>query len=195
MSNTQIPPQAYPLQWPEGWPRVEKFARESWKPSRDLSKCLSELRREISLMGGTDLVLSSSVTLGAERPADPGVVAYFMWQKQQMAIPCDRWDSVAGNVRAITLTVEAMRGLERWGAKHMIHAMFNGFKRLSEKASGVSWWEVLGVSHKADAAEIKRAYVERAKVCHPDKGGSESKMIELNEAYSAALNQNGRAAA
>ena len=187
---------AFPLCWPDGWPRTEVVRRESAPFKAELGRALAGLRDQVRLMGGKDLLLSSNCALGDERPRDCGVVAYFKWQETAMAIPCDRWNRVADNVRAIALTIEAMRGMERWGAKHMIKAMFTGFKRLPERASGVPWWELLGVRHDAPMDKIKLAYRERAKEFHPDRGGDAGAMARLNEAFSLATEHaeaNGRA--
>lgn len=177
-------PTAYPLQWPQGWPR--EGAKENGRFRSTLSAALSSLRKEIDMLGGKSMVLSSNVTLGAERPKDPGVVAYFTLRDQSIAIPCDRWNRVEDNVKAIALTVEAMRGMERWGAKHMITAMFNGFAALPER-TGPSCWEILGISPNASVEKIMQAWRDRAQVAHPDKGGTHDAMSALNDAKDIAI--------
>jgi hypothetical protein len=151
-------------------------------------------------MGGRNLVLSSNATLGNARPKEVGVCAYFEWcaepnkhpqQYISMAIPCDRWDSLEGNVQAIALTVEAMRGMERWGAKHMIKAMFSGFKMLPS-ANGKPWWEVLGVSQHALTEEIKAVYRSLCKTHHPDTGGKAEDFRRITDAYETALAARGQ---
>lgn len=183
---------AFPLQWPAGWPRTEPGRREHSKFKQDVNSALRFLKREVQLLGATNLVLSSNYTLGVDAPKDPGVVAYFVYNKSPVAIPCDRWLKLCDNIYAIALTIEAMRGMERWGAKHMIEAMFTGFKRLEAKTGGISWWEVLGVPSTATASQITEAYRDKARICHPDKGGSHEAMTNLNAAYEMALSQNGR---
>lgn len=183
---------AYPLQWPAGWPKTESHRRENSAFKQTLPGALANLKRQVQLLGGKALVLSSNYTLGAENPAESGVVAYFNYSGSDVAIPCDRWRRIQDNVHAIALTIEAMRGMERWGAKHMIQAMFTGFKRLEAKTGGLSWWDALGVMPTANADQIKTAYREKAKHCHPDHGGSSEAMAALNNAYEVALNQNGR---
>lgn len=44
-------------------------------------------------------------------------------------------------------------------------------------------YETLGVPKTADAATIRRAHRQRAKQHHPDAGGNEAAMREVNEAY------------
>lgn len=180
---------AYPLHWPLGWPKTQNRQQARFKTT--LEGALRNLKREIELMSGEKLVLSSNYTLGAVNPKEPGVVAYFTWVEEkypqrketEIAIPCDRWNRIEDNVQAIALTVEAMRGMERWGAKHMIKAMFTGFKALP---NGEDWRRVLGVSEGCTAAVIKAAYNDLAKKHHPDKGGNHDDFVRIQRAYETA---------
>lgn len=178
---------AYPLQWPPGWPKTVN--REDSRFKQTLAGALAMLKIECTRLGGKSLILSSNYTLGNERPQESGVVAYFLLENKNIAIPCDRWLKVEDNVYAIALTIEAMRGMERWGAKHMITAMFSGFKALPEKAGGENPFEVLGLdpklSHSPDI--ITAAYKRRALTEHPDKGGSEERWHRLREAHDLAM--------
>ena len=45
------------------------------------------------------------------------------------------------------------------------------------------YYAILGVSTQATASAIKQAYRTRARVAHPDHGGSHEAMLEINEAY------------
>lgn len=181
---------AYPLQWPKNFPRTEKAKRESGSRfKQSLSSALASLQNEVRLLGGKNMVLSSNYTLGNEKPVECGVVAYFAYGERQVAIPCDRWLTIEANVRAIALTVEAMRKMEQWGAKSMITAMFSGLMALNER-TGPSHWDVLGLSPEPQPTEqqIMAAYRELAKKAHPDKeGGSHDKFAELNNAKDIAL--------
>lgn len=173
--------------WPKGWPRVER--REQSKFQTEIHSALNNLKRQIELMGGKQVVLSSNCTLGTDNPADPGVCAYFQLRETPMAIPCDRWTRVRDNVHAIALTVEAMRGMERWGAKHMITAMFSGFRALPQKASGIDPWKILGIDSGANEDEITAAYRLKSKSAHPDNKvtGSVEAWAELREATDLAM--------
>jgi hypothetical protein len=174
-------PTAYPLAWPPGWPRTEPMHRERWPNAVALAPALKELRDELRLLGTMHVVLSSNATLGAETPADPGVVAYCTYQGQQVAIPCDRWTTLPANVRAIAKTINAMRGMQRWGAKHMIRAMFQGFAALPAPAD---WRSLLG--NPATLAAAEAAFRERAKTAHPDAGGTHDRMAALTAAIAEA---------
>lgn len=182
-------PQAYPLSWPPGWPRTEIARREASRMQSTLANALKNLTAEVNRMGGKNLILSSNCTLGHELPADSGVVAYFTRDGDPVAIPCDRWKTVAENVQAIAKTIEALRGIERWGAKHMVKAAFRGFAALPERAGARTCWQVLGInpSHPITRDTIEDAFRTKAKICHPDRGGSAEAFHELNEAREEAL--------
>lgn len=179
---------SYPLQWPKGWPRTAPDKRESGSRfSQTLPSALSALRSEVQRLGGKNLVLSSNYTLDQHSPKDAGVVGYFEYEGKQVAIPCDRWAKIEANVRAIALTIEAMRGIERWGAKHMISAMFRGFQALPERTMADPW-ELLGISPEASEEDILKAYRDKAKLAHPDvMGGSNERFNQISEAKDIAL--------
>ncbi len=51
------------------------------------------------------------------------------------------------NIQAIRKTIEAMRGLERWGVSDMLQRTFSGFKALPDQ-TGIgkeAWWIVFWV--------------------------------------------------
>lgn len=186
---------AYPLAWPQGWPRTAPQRRERWPAKVALSAALAELHAELGRLGVKGVVLSSNCTLGMENAPDPGVVAYGMHNGQRIAIPCDRWNSVAGNVRAIARTIEAMRGMERWGAKHMITAMFQGFTALPAAGPGQKHWREVLIYYpdsKPTRADLEARRRDLAKTAHPDRaGGSDAAMADINAAFDQAVEELG----
>lgn len=54
------------------------------------------------------------------------------------------------------------------------------------------YYDILGVSKTASAAEIKAAFRKKAHEYHPDKGGDEAKFKEINEAYQVLGNDQKR---
>lgn len=55
------------------------------------------------------------------------------------------------------------------------------------------YYDILGVSKSADKADIKKAYRQKAKENHPDKGGDEKKFKAINEAYQTLSDDQKRA--
>ena len=91
-------------------------------------------------------------------------------------------------MQAVWKTIEALRGIARWGTGDMMERAFTGFEALPAPGQHAKhpWWQVLGVHQNATPEEIKTAYRRQAMACHPDHGGSEALMAEVNAAYSEA---------
>ena len=181
---------AFPLSWPQGWPRTKHPQGSAFKA--DFAKVRDGLFSEIKLLGGTYVVLSSNVPLrndglpraGQPQPQDRGVAVYFLRRGKQMVFACDRWNKVEDNLRAIEKTIEAVRGIDRWGASEMMERAFTAFEALAPPRS---CWDILGVNVGASVDEINAAYRTRAKSVHPDAGGSQTAMAELSRAREEAL--------
>jgi hypothetical protein len=179
-----------------------KYGNLNKMPSgRIRQQLFSELRK----MDVTDFVISSNVAVRQDglpyanqrRPEDPGVVLYFTRKGSDIAISCDIWHTVDANLRAIGLTIEAIRGMERWGTEEMVDAAFTGFKALP--ASGETtpsaqrlWFDVLEVSPDASWDVIEAVYRRLLHKVHPDKGGSEAAFHELQAAFRQAKEVHGR---
>ncbi|WMM74440.1 DnaJ domain-containing protein [Rhodococcus pyridinivorans] len=189
--------QAFPLQWPEHWPRTEHPRTSQFKVSQHQAQ--QGLRHELALLGARDIVVSTNIELrrdglpyaSRKAPKDQGVAVYFTLNGEQQCIPCDKWVSVGENMRAIEKTVEALRGLERWGAKEMVNAAFRGFKALPAEAivtpyTAKPWHEVLEVSPTASIETIRAAYRSMLHRHHPDKGGSEGDFLAVQRAWDQA---------
>lgn len=196
---------AFPLSWPVGWPRTPAHRRQ---PSRfspsGLTKEAQETVWELGRLGAKSAVFSTNVELrrdglpysGRGKPDDPGVAVYFTYEGRQQCIPCDRWSTVEENLRAIWKSIEALRSLERWGAKSFVDAAFTGFTAIAGPAAKRSWRQVLGIEHSGpvDRAAVEALYRNRAREVHPDSGGTHDQMSELNAARDAALKELSQAA-
>lgn len=184
--------QAYPLAWPDGWPRTKSPTKSQFKVT--LSAAVNDVTKEVRLLGGVNPVISSNVSLGNQRPTDTGIAVYFVRSGRQLCVPCDRWNKPEDNLRAIAKTIEALRGIERWGAKHMVDAAFSGFVALpppdpTKQIGKRPWHDVLGVTQTAKREEIETAFRDLARRNHPDIVGPSGHdiMAELNRAKSEAL--------
>lgn len=194
--------EAYPLQWPEGWPRTAASLRESDRRFSGsvyglaMGRARDQLVDELERMGARDLVVSSNVALRRDglpysdqrRIEDPGVAVYFTLKKRPLAMAQDRFVSVAGNMRSLGLAIEAMRQLERHGGGHMMERAFTGFVALAPPDWKKPWREVMGLPKdwRSNGNELLAHYRQKAKLRHPDNGGDDTLMAELNVAYSEA---------
>ncbi|WP_431276209.1 J domain-containing protein [Variovorax ureilyticus] len=188
--------EAYPLQWPTGRARTERWRREPAPFDVTFARARDDIVREVELLTGTRhygdayVVISTNTALardglplaGQRQPDDPGVAVYFTYKKRQMSFACDRWTKIEDNMRAISKTIEALRSIARWGTGDMLEAAFTGFEALPAPGAVRAWWEVLGVARHATKDEITQAYRRAAMDAHPDRGGSHDRMAELTRA-------------
>ena len=174
MSSSKPNIDAYPLCWPIGFKRTERYSRlratfgystveGSWRREKwSIAKNRNLLTKQLELLLATDVIISSNLHLNLDgsirssqrQPDDPGVAVYFIWEKDQRVLACDKWEDVRDNIRAVTLSIQAMRGLDRWGCSDILSRTFTGFKALPAADSSLD--------------DIRSAYRRRAKVMHPD---------------------------
>lgn len=181
--------EAYPLQWPEGKPRVTRRQEADFRVM--FTGARDGLYKEIRLLGGRQPVLSSNLTLRLDgipyanqrEPEDPGVAVYFEYKGQQMCFACDKWRKVKDNIQAVKKTIEALRGVARWGTGDMMEQAFHGFKTLPPPGDDEPdpWWVVLDCRADASIDSIEQQYMRKRRDTHPDHGGT-------SEAFHAVIN-------
>lgn len=179
--------EAFPLYWPDGWKRTESWRRQTSRFKTGFAVARDFLMAEIARLGGKNPVLSTNIPLrndglpyaSAKEPQDTGVAVYFTYKNKPMCFACDRYRLTKENIHAIGLTVQALRGIERWGASDMMERAFRGFAVLPENAS--DWRSTLGFRHgeRPSIEQIESAFRGHAQVHHPDKGGDPAKFREL----------------
>lgn len=196
MSETSIT--AYPLAWPLTRARARvrlnsRFKVPSFAAMRD------ELMREIERLGAKEVVLSTNLRVRqdglpyADQPLriqDPGVAVYFKYKGKPVCFACDRWVKIEDNMQAIHHTIEALRGIARWGTGDMVDAAFSGFAEL--RAHEPPWRETLGLSESATLDQAEEAFRKLAGEHHPDRGGETERMARLNAAIERARRELGK---
>jgi hypothetical protein len=187
-----------PLRWPPGWPRTNRPVGAPFGASQKLT--FTELERAISSLQLSNVVITTNQRLRFDgglstardaTPLDPGIAAYFTRNGNEVCIPCDKYTSILGNLRAIGLTLEYMRRMERYGTSQMVDAAFRGFTALPESiqlagpATARAWHEVLQVAPSAGEEVIRAAYRKLAGMYHPDnpQTGDHTKFLEIQRAY------------
>jgi hypothetical protein len=203
---------AYPLQWPDGWPRSRgrksgQFGKQetthsgdhSWKRKTDITMvdAMKRVKVELERLGinvADDSIVSTNLKLNLSglprgdqgEPSDPGVAVYFQKKAGPMrVIAIDAYTRVRDNLAAIAATLEAMRAIERHGGAQILERAFTGFAALT--APGKNWWDVLECRSDASRDVIEANFRRLAHDRHPDRGGSHDTMSALNEARAAAL--------
>jgi hypothetical protein len=199
----------YPLDWPVGEPRTPYHRREVGRFEVEFGRARDELLRELRLLGARDVVISSNIPTRADglpyanapkRLDDPGVAVYWVTRRYDsnarkdvtapFVMACDRYRTAVANIRAIGLSVEALRALERHGTKAIRDRAFSGFAALPAQAGASSWRTVLGLGDaQVSADDVERAYRRAAMTAHPDRGGTTEAMSEVTRARADALRE------
>lgn len=189
---------AHPLSWPDSRPRTERWVRDRAKFRTSFTAAREDLVNELRLLGAKNVVISSNVPVRMDglpyarypEPDDPGVAVYFDLDGQPRCFAIDKWSTVKDNMKSIQKTIEAIRGIERWGSAEMMHAAFEGFQALpAHTASASAWWDVLGVTPDATAVMIERAFRYLARTRHPDAGGTAEAFHEIQDARDRGITQ------
>jgi hypothetical protein len=188
--------EAYPLSWPDGWPRHEgthdsdtRFKGPSYRWDRVVNGLIDELER----IGATEIVISSNQPIrkdgypyAQERSlSDTGVAVYFMRDGRAMVMAQDRFRTVIGNIRSLAMAVEGLRQMERHGGAVMMERAFAGFVAIAPPGWKKPWREVFGVA-KDWRGDVTALFRQKARERHPDSGGSDTLMAELNVAFGEA---------
>lgn len=173
-------------------------ARRAVKIQRDkevtVIVAIERLQQQLDLLGATLPVLSTNLQTrlnGLPRadqrnPDDPGAAIYFNLKDRRIVIACDKWARVADNIAALAAHIRATRSVERYGAASVEQA-FAGYAKLPSP-SDINWRSILGIPVDADVdlAYIQRRQRELAMLHHPDHGGNDAQMSEINRAVEAA---------
>lgn len=189
----------YPLNWPIGVPRTKYPLRSRFDTAEERVK--RNLENQLYMMDATSVVVTTNVELrrdgrpyANQRVTDNGVAVYFKRNGRDQCIACDKWDSIRDNLQAVAKTIEALRGIERWGTGEMVDAAFAGFTAIPASASGGApvvppqpWYDVLQVSPDASREIVEVAYRAMRRKTHPDAGGSEEAFNRVQRAYEEAM--------
>lgn len=200
---------AYPLQWPDGWPRTKYHMRTHGRFSTSRNSTRS-MKQDLSVADGVERVLLELSRFGIGRddivistnlktrldglprsdqkaPEDPGVAVYWETRKGgRKVMAVDQYLKVADNLAAVAATLDAMRAIERHGGAQILDRAFTGFTALPPPTTR-TWREIIGVPPSVrDMPSVRIAYRRRASEVHPDKGGTHEAMTELNVALAAA---------
>lgn len=186
----------YPLQWPEGWASTP--CPEPSEFTVSFTDALASLERELRRLGAIDPVITSNLPIrrdgrpyatGIAHGHSAGIAVYFVLYGAERVLACDSWDTPTANMRALAYSIEAIRGIDRWGAIGAALKVWDGFSALPAPAPDPHadhWSQVLGVHPSASMAEVKRAHRELIRSAHPDAGGDPVTAALINQAMQQA---------
>ncbi|WP_321991507.1 J domain-containing protein [Marispirochaeta aestuarii] len=189
--------EAYPLHWPAGYQRT-KYPVHSRFGKHTLYGVRTFLEEEVRRLGGKKLIISTNMRVrqdggvysNSKEPEDSGVALYFDYNGAQRCLACDRFLHVWENTYAIGKTIEAMRGMDRWGVSQMLDRIFTGFAAIPEDAGKTRpWYQVLNVDPGITTEDLRRRYRQLIKEKHPDVGGDPEEFHEIMDAYEAGLRE------
>ena len=175
----------------EVWPRPFTKNRTRARFSRNYQDTIDLLEKELWRLGAKNVVLQMALTneqirldgkprAGAQ-PSHPGVILCFVGHGKlgAMQYPCDRFDHWQDNVRAIALSLEALRMVDRYGVTSS-GEQYTGWSKLPPPDAGSN-----GFHSQDDALAFLRDYyhgpltpdawgkaLRLAEIkTHPDRGG------------------------
>jgi hypothetical protein len=112
---------------------------------------------------------------------------------KMLSFPCDRYLTYTENIRAIALSLEALRAVDRFGVTRG-HEQYSGFKQIEAARDANQWTledaaQFLGIKSGTDARAIladgpvyRAAYRQCARLMHPDRGGNIHEWHALEQA-------------
>lgn len=177
-------------------------ATPSYARKRDIFKAgwsltVNLLEQELRRLDAKSVVLEMAVTereirndgmvRADARPTSPGVVLRFTGKHGPMTMPCDRFTDWQANVRAIALSLEALRKVDRYGVTQT-GEQYRGWKALPETTGDdvdASARHIATIAMvpptlvKNDPAAFQIAYRTASKKVHPDAGGSHEAFVAL----------------
>lgn len=194
---------------PETRDRRPSRFRASWKNTIDL------LHRELRMLGARHVVLQMDLTerqlrldgypRAGARPDTPRVILSFETSDGvALSFPCDTWTDWQDNLRAIALTLEHLRAVERYGVTRR-QEQYAGWRALpaggstsatftseaaaefvaraaSNGGAAISPQQIL-----ADHEHCRAAYRQAAKRLHPDGGAGSHELFQRLQVARAVL--------
>jgi hypothetical protein len=186
---------AFPLCWPDGWLRTKSRKYAQFKQT--VATASANLMSELDRMGARRVILSTNVPVkrdgtpyANQRPVggDDAAAVYFERKGKPMCMACDQYFGLENNIQALAKSIEALRGLERWGSTDLLDRAFTGFAALPAPDAPKPWYAVMGLEASASRQEVEAKYRELAYALHPDNcdTGSHEAFVELQAAYRSA---------
>lgn len=190
-------------QWPTNltvkpiidWPGKMTRTRQRSNFSSTHSATLSLLATEMKMINAKDPILQVAIPRGKfridgrpyadARPEHPGVILTFSTKHGALSYPCDRFNHWQDNLRAIALSLEALRKVDRYGVTKS-GEQYKGFLAIEaptgsefvSEAAALGWLEDFTGSSGDPHVLLRRAQ----RIAHPDMGGRPEDWEKLQKA-------------
>jgi len=190
------------VDWPPNFERTDPSDREPYPNgfqvtrSEAFDNILDELRR---WNGVTDVQLDTGAQHQKRNPNkpyanasydDPGVVARFAKDGEQMAAACDRWDNPRDNGQDLYRYLNETRMQEQRGTV-TAQSEYEKLRLPSGDEDAVAGeppaHAVLGVDRDPDPDEVREAFRSRVGDVHPDNGGDVEQFKRVKQARDELL--------
>lgn len=191
------------------WPRKLTSNRQYSRFKANYSQTVDLLERELSHLGAHSIAVQlairpEDIRLGGQmraytQPSHPGVILSFTGRYGAVTMPCDRYTHWHDNLRAIAVSLEALRAVDRHGVTTS-GEQYKGWKQLP---SGIEMGPAVDTMTVEDAARViaamcsipdfyqpmigavdtfKTLYRRVALESHPDVGGNRAKWDKFQQA-------------
>lgn len=181
-----------------GWPGPMTTGRKRAKFRAGYNDTLKLLDAELRHLGARNVVLQVALRedeirldgkpRAGSRPSHPGVILSFDSKHGPLSYPCDRFGDWVDNLRAIALSLEHLRAVDRYGVTKR-GEQYQGWTALPPPASSpmtkVEACQVLLRLSGAQAVEMgdveqqRKLYRQAAMKHHPDRGGDAEQFKRL----------------
>jgi len=183
----------------EQWPTKPTAFRERSRFDSTYTQTMELLRGELSKLNARDIFIHLWLGFGQikldgtpyadARPTQPGVILSFTGKHGAVQIPCDTFDKWQDNLRAIALSLEALRKVDRYGCSKK-GEQYRGWTALPPASSDILTPQDAAnfiaqyciYPPHAIVKELDAAYKEAARKCHPDTGGTHELFLKLQKA-------------
>lgn len=197
--------QADRIDWPPGFSRTPPEERERYPGGFEVSRkqAFNSILKELDLMDAYNIDVQTNAPHVKEEPHrpyhdrdpdDPAVVVYFDRDGDGYCAPCDRWDNLRDNARAIAQYLNSKRAIERYGVSTVdtemsTQALPSGDEDVVVAGDGREPHEVLGVAPDAPDEVVRASARRLAANVHPDRNedGDLAEFKQIQRAKEALL--------
>jgi hypothetical protein len=178
------------------WPGPMTKWRKPAKFRAGYTDTLRLLDRELTKLGARQVVLQlalrpEEIRLDGRpkanaRPSHPGVILSFESRHGPLSYPCDTYDSWEDNLRAVALSLEHLRAVDRYGVTKR-GEQYRGWSQLPNYTAPMTAEEALAVLAKygerpKGREELGAVYRAAVLATHPDRGGDTRQFAAVQRA-------------